>query len=191
MASPVLTGSPTTEERIRSACARRGGAMLEVTDYAPLPLRKPVRSLVWIQGRLRDVPTDDVPGLLDLVATSDPNPALLQVNTERNSPAAGSDPDIRYALVRLEVESVVVADTTGAEAVTLGALLDARPDPFRTMESLGLDRCGVQRRVEDTDGDHDVRLPFATPVVDATGLNRAIRVLLGCPFRNGLRARGA
>src|SRR4051812_27423690 len=87
--------APTTAERIRSACARGGGAMLaaegadptptpvhhllddgsfaimvpsggllagmivasgasgiqavlEMTDYAPLPLREPVRSLVWI-----------------------------------------------------------------------------------------------------------------------------------------------
>ena len=90
--------APTTAERIRSACARGGGAMLaveglepaatpvhhlladgsfaitvpangllsgmvvaagahgvqavlELTDYAPLPLREPVRSLVWIRGR--------------------------------------------------------------------------------------------------------------------------------------------
>ena len=32
-------------------------AVLEMTDYAPLPLREPVRSLVWIQGRLHHVPT--------------------------------------------------------------------------------------------------------------------------------------
>src|SRR4051812_10578060 len=90
--------TPTTAERIRSACVRAGGAMLavggveristpvhhllddgsfaitvpgdgmaemaiaaggagvqavlEMTDYAPLPLREPVRSLVWICGRL-------------------------------------------------------------------------------------------------------------------------------------------
>ena len=36
-------------------------AVLEMTDYAPLPLREPVRSLVWIRGRLRDVPSGDVP----------------------------------------------------------------------------------------------------------------------------------
>ena len=91
--------APTTAERIRSTCARAGGAMLaiegveptasavhhllddgsfaitvpvssviadmivaagaagihgvlEMTDYAPLPLREPVRSLVWISGRV-------------------------------------------------------------------------------------------------------------------------------------------
>ena len=26
-----------------------------MTDYAPLPLREPVRSLVWIRGRLHHV----------------------------------------------------------------------------------------------------------------------------------------
>ncbi|MGB3356440.1 MAG: DUF2470 domain-containing protein [Mycobacterium sp.] len=261
----MVSPAPTTAERIRSACARAGGAMLavegldptptpvhhlladgsfaitapvggvlaatvvsaanegvqavlEMTDYAPLPLREPVRSLVWIQGRLREVPMGEVAGLLDLIAASDPNPALLQVDSELSS-ATG---ETRYALMRLEIESVVVADATGAESVALGALLGASPDPFCAMEScwlqhmesahrdvvdrlanrlptalrrgrvrpLGLDRYGVQLRVEGDDGDHDVRLPFAKPVDDVTGLSQAIRVLMGCPFLNGLRARG-
>lgn len=257
--------APTTAERIRSACARGGGAMLaveglepcttpvhhlmadgsfaitapangllygmvvssgargvqavlELTDYAPIPLREPVRSLVWIRGRVQHVPAGDVAGTLDLIATESPNPALLQVNTGQQQAAGGDTP---YALMRLEIESVVVADSTGAEAVNVGTLLDARPDPFCTLEScwlqhlesahrevvdrladrlpnplrrgrvrpLGLDRYGVQLRVEDEDGDHDVRLPFATPVDDVTGLSQAIRVLMGCPFLNGLRSR--
>jgi hypothetical protein len=192
-------------------------AVLEMTDYAPLPLREPVRSLVWIRGRLHDVPASEVADLLDLIATEDPNPALLQVNS-------GSDDtvtDTRYALMRLEIDSVVVADSTGAESVGLSSLLGARPDPFCAMEScwlqhmesahrevvdrlasrlpvslrrgrvrpLGLDRYGVQLRIEGDDGDHDVRLPFAKPVDDISGLSQAIRVLMGCPFLNGLRAR--
>jgi hypothetical protein len=183
-------------------------AVLEMTDYAPLPLREPVRSLVWIRGRLHGVPDGEVAALLDLIATEDPSPALLQVNSD-------------YSLMRLEIESVVVADATGAEAVGVGALLDAKPDPFCAMEScwlkhmesahrevvdrlasrlpmplrrgrvrpLGLDRYGVQLRVEGDDGDHDVRLPFPRPVDDVTGLSQAIRILMGCPFLNGLRAR--
>ena len=83
-----------------------------MTDYAPLPLREPVRSLVWIQGRLRTVSDAEVPALLDLIAATDPNPALLQVNP-------GSADEHRYAMMRLEVESVVVADSTGAESVPL------------------------------------------------------------------------
>jgi hypothetical protein len=189
-------------------------AVLEMTDYAPLPLREPVRSLVWIRGRLHGVPDSEIAALLDLIATEDPNPALLQVNSD-------SGADAQYALMRLEIESVVVADSTGAESVGVGALLGARPDPFCAMEScwlkhmesahrevvdrlasrlpmslrrgrvrpLGLDRYGVQLRVEGDDGDHDVRLPFAKPVDDVTGLSQAIRILMGCPFLNGLRAR--
>jgi hypothetical protein len=257
--------APSTAERIRSACARGGGAMLavagvdpaatpvhhllddgsfaitvpadgvlegmvisagapgvqavlEMTDYAPLPLREPVRSLVWIRGRLHHIPSRDVSGLLDLIAADNPNPALLQVNTCATEAARGDTP---YALMRLEVDTVVVADSTGAESVGLSTLLDAQPDPFCALEScwlqhlesahrevvdrlanrlptplrrgrvrpLGLDRYGVQLRVENEDGDHDVRLPFAKPVDDVTGLSQAIRILMGCPFLNGLRAR--
>ncbi len=260
----MTTTTPTTAERIRSACARGGEAMLaveglepcdspvhhllddgsfaitapvdgdlvgkveaaetagvqallEMTDYAPLPLREPVRSLVWIRGRLFPVPADEIPALLDLIATEDPNPALLQVN----SGDGRTEGDARYTLLRLEIDSVVVADSTGAESVGVSALLGARPDPFCAMEScwlqhmesahrevvdrlasrlpmalrrgrvrpLGLDRYGVRLRVENDDGDHDVRLPFTNPVDDVTGLSQAIRVLMGCPFLNGLRAR--
>lgn len=192
-------------------------AVLELTDYAPLPLREPVRSLVWIRGRIHEVPLADAVAVLDLIATDCPNPALLQVHSH----LLGEDSDVRYVLARLEIESVVVADATGAESIGIGELLAARPDPFCAMEScwlqhldsahrdvidrlatklpaalrrgrvrpLGLDRYGVRLRVESIDGDHDVRLPFARPVDDVVGLSQAIRILMGCPFLNGLRAR--
>ena len=184
-------------------------AMLEITDYAPLPLREPVRSLVWIRGQLQPVPAPAVRAILDLVAAEDPDPALLRVGDG-------------HVLLRMEVESVVVADATGAESVGVSALLAARPDPFCALETgwlrhldtahhdvvarlatklpsplrrgrvrpLGLDRYGVRLRVEGDDGDHDVRLAFHHPVDDVHGLSQAIRILLGCPFVNGLRARG-
>ena len=119
--------------------------------------------------------------------------------------------DTRYLLARLEIESVVVTDATGAEAVDTAVLLAARPDPFCTFEScwirlldtahrdvvaqlvarlpawlrrgdvrpLGVDRYGVRLRVETADGDR-------TPVDDVTGLSQAIRVLMGCPFGQGV-----
>ncbi len=202
--SPLTAIAATTE-------AAGVQAVLELTDYAPLPLREPVRSLVWIRGTLRTVPDREVPALLDLIAASNPHPALLEVNSTR-----GQD-----VLMRLEIESVVAADSTGAESISVAGLLGALPDPFCAMESawlqhldaehrdvvdrlasrlpgalrngrvrpLGLDRYGVALRVESADGDHDVRLPFPHPVDDVTGLSRAIRILMGCPFLNGLRAR--
>ena len=194
-------------------------AVLELADYAPLPLREPVRSLVWIRGRLHRVPPTEVRDMLDLIAAEHPHPALLQVRTPDSGPPA--EGDTQYLLARLEIESVVVTDATGAEAVDSAALLAARPDPFCAFEScwirhldtahrdvvarlasrlparlrrgdvrpLGIDRYGMRLRVESAEGDRDVRLPFRTPVDDVVGLGKAIRVLLGCPFVNGLRAR--
>ncbi|OBJ07607.1 DUF2470 domain-containing protein [Mycobacterium colombiense] len=195
-------------------------ALLELTDYAPLPLREPVRSLVWVRGHLQEVHPSEILDTLDLIAAECPNPALLGVDTPRCAPPDGEEP--RYTLLRLEIASVVVTDATGAEPVSVGDLLDAQPDPFCALESsllwhldtahsdvlarlvsrlpaplrrghvrpLGLDRYGVRFRVEGDDRDHDVRLPFHKPVDDMTGLSQAIRVLMGCPFINGLRARG-
>jgi hypothetical protein len=194
-------------------------ALLELADYAPLPLREPVRSLVWVRGQLQEVHPAEILHTLDAIAAECPNPALLGVDTPRCTPAAGEDP--RYTLLRLEIASVVVTDATGAEPVSVDDLLAARPDPFCELESsllwhldtahadvlarlvsrlpaplrrgqvrpLGLDRYGVRFRVEGNDRDHDVRLPFHKPVDDMTGLSQAIRVLMGCPFINGLRAR--
>ena len=191
-------------------------AVLELADYAPLPLREPVRSLVWIRGRLHQVPLAAVPGMLDGIAAEHPNPALLQVQTSESGPVV--DDDTRYLLARLDIESVVVTDSTGAEAVDVGALLAARPDPFCAFEScwirhldtahrdvvtrlaarlparlrrgdvrpLGVDRYGVRLRVESADGDRDIRLPFRQPVDDVTGLGQAIRVLMRCPFGQGV-----
>ncbi|MBX9638703.1 MAG: DUF2470 domain-containing protein [Mycobacteriaceae bacterium] len=257
---PVAHSTPTTAERIRSACSRAGAALtavegrepvttpvhhllydgsfaiavpragadglacetqalLELTDYAPLPVREPVRSLVWVRGRLHRVPPGAVAKLLDLIATEDPNPVLLHVDRPSCAPSDPGEP--RYTLLRLIIDSVVVTDATGAEPVCVRDLLAARPDPFCEIESsllwhlatahddvvarlvsrlpaplrrgqvrpLGLDRYGVRFRVEGNDGDRDVRLPFHKPVDDMNGLRQAIRVLMGCPFVNGLRAR--
>ncbi|ORV08552.1 DUF2470 domain-containing protein [Mycobacterium celatum] len=226
-AEPVTTplhhllsdGSFAVAAPLDAAAPSSAQAVLELADYAPLPLREPVRSLVWIRGRLQQVPAAAVPAMLDLIATEDPNPALLQVHTAASSPPADDDP--RYALLRLEIESVVVTDSTGAESVGVTALLAAQPDPFCALEScwirhldsahrdvvarlasrlpaplrrgdvrpLGIDRYGVRLRIESADGDRDVRLPFRKPVDDVVGLSQAIRVLMGCPFVNGLRAR--
>jgi hypothetical protein len=203
-------------------CGASGAqTVLELADYAPLPLREPVRSLVWIRGRLHRVPPSEVRDMLDLIAAEHPHPALLQVQTPASASKPLAEGDTQYLLARLEIESVVVTDATGAEAVDSAALLAARPDPFCAFEScwirhldtahsdvvarlasrlparlrrgdvrpLGIDRYGMRLRVESAEGDRDVRLPFRTPVDDVIGLGKAVRILLGCPFVNGLRAR--
>jgi hypothetical protein len=198
-------------------------ALLELTDYAPLPLRKPVRTLVWAWGTVHYVTLPATNALLDVVAAENPDPALLQVDTAASvtSGVATTESETRYTLLRLALNSAVAADAAGTDSVEVGDLLAAHPDPFCAMETawlqhlesghpdvlarltsqlpaelrrgrvrpLSLDRYGIRLRVECADDDHDVRMAFNPPVHDACSLSRAIRVLMGCPFRNGLRAR--
>ena len=72
------------------------------------------------------MPTAEVAELLDLIAAQDPNPAL-RVSTQEWA-ASG---DTRYVPMRLEIESVVVADSTGAEAVGVSTLLGRSPTVLR------------------------------------------------------------
>lgn len=90
----------------------------------------------------------------------------------------------------LESDLLWHLDTAHGDVVS--RLVSRLPAPLRRgqVRPLGLDRYGVRFRVEGNDRDHDVRLPFHKPVDDMTGLSQAIRVLMGCPFINGLRARG-
>ncbi|MFE7744066.1 DUF2470 domain-containing protein [Nocardia sp. NPDC057455] len=181
-------------------------AVLELTDHAPLPLREPVRALVWLRGWVRAVPARAQRALATEVAKDHPHPALLDIG-------------FGATLLRLVIDSAVVADSTGAESVSSDELRLAQPDPFCAMESawlqhmqadhadivaqlarhlpphlqrgivhpLAIDRYGLTLRVEGHDGDHDFRLPFSAPADDIEGLSRAVRTLAGCPFLNGLR----
>lgn len=185
-------------------------AVLELTDTTTIALREPVRALVWLRGRLQ--PVHDQRTLALEVSAELAHHALLGVGHGT-------------VLLRLELESAVVADSTGAAPVGVTELLAARPDPFCADEAtwlrhlehthadllalmarrlpahlrrgqvraLGLDRYGLRLRVEQAHGlgDADVRLPFHAPVDSDRALGRALRVLAGCPFRNGLQARTA
>ncbi|MEV2222901.1 DUF2470 domain-containing protein [Nocardia vinacea] len=181
-------------------------AVLELTDHAPLPLREPVRALVWLRGWVRAVPTQALRALATEVAKDHPHPDLLDVGHSAT-------------LLRVVINSAVVADSTGAESVCVDELRLAQPDPFCALESawlqhmdadhadiiaqlarhlpprlqtgavhpLAIDRYGVTLRIEGHDGDHDFRLPFNSPADDIESLSRAVRTLAGCPFLNGLR----
>src|SRR6185503_16084361 len=120
VAMTTAVAAPTTAERIRSACVRAGGAMLAIEGVDPIAT--PVHHLLDDGSFAITVPGNGtLAGMV--VAADDPNPALLQVNSDAAA-------DTRYSLMRLEIESVVVADSTGAESVGVGALLGAEPDPF-------------------------------------------------------------
>ena len=183
-------------------------AVLELTDLAPLALRERVRSLVWLRGTVHPVPPNAERILAAEVAAENPQEALLDVGHSTT-------------LMRLRLDSAVVADSSGAEPVDIDELRLASPDPFWQLEGawlqhlnedhpdvidklsrrlppnlrrgrvrpLAIDRYGVTLRVEGGDGDRDVRLPFGEPVHDFAGLTKAVRILIGCPFLNGLRAR--
>ena len=95
--------------------------------------------------------------------------------------AARPDPFCAFEACWIQHLDTAHRDVVARLATRLPARLrrgDVRP--------LGVDRYGVRLRVESADGDRDVRLPFHQPVDDVTGLGQAIRVLMGCPFVNGI-----
>ncbi|MCU1641003.1 MAG: hypothetical protein JWN03_1278 [Nocardia sp.] len=203
----IAVPSSSVAALLVGGCGATGSpAVLELTDHAPLPLREPVRSLVWLRGWVHAVPGNTQRALASAVAEDHPHPALL---------------DIGYTstLVRLVVDSAVVADTSGADSVSREQLRQARPDPFCAMEGawlqhlhadhadvidrlarhlpaqlrrgalihpLAIDRYGVTLRVEAVEADHDIRVPFAAPAHDVESLSRAVQALAGNPFEQGI-----
>ncbi|MFL6142761.1 MAG: DUF2470 domain-containing protein [Labedaea sp.] len=181
----------------------------EVVDLAPVPLREPVRGLLWITGWLR---AENGPAARQIaleVAQSRPDPRLLDLGHGA-------------AMVRLEPASLVLADPEGTYPVRAADFAAADPDPFRAEEAgwlrhlelshpdvvgqlarhlpeslrgghvrpLGLDRYGLRLRVETygiEPADHDVRLAFARPIGTPDELAGELRRLVGCPFLAGTR----
>jgi hypothetical protein len=176
-------------------------AMVEVVDLAPVPLREPVRGLLWITGWLRVMPMDEAREIALEVAETRADPRLLDLGHGAS-------------LVRLVPASLVLADAEGTHPVRLDDFSVAEPDPFCGQEAgwlrhlelthvdvvgllarhlpealrgghirpLGLDRYGLRLRVEALEADHDVRLAFSRPIRTATELALELRRLVGCPF---------
>lgn len=131
LTSPVhlLRGEPGTPPEVLllaprehpvAALARRrpgGTGLVEVTDTAPVALREPVRGLAWLRGAVHPVAPRQERSLALLLAASHPVDALLDVGGAAT-------------LLRVVVGSAVLADATGAAAVTADTLAAARPDPF-------------------------------------------------------------
>ncbi|EHK88401.1 DUF2470 domain-containing protein [Saccharomonospora azurea] len=177
---------------------------MEITDEAPVPLRQPVRGLLWLTGWLRGLDPQTARAKAVSIAehTAEPDPRLLDVGHG-------------LTLLRLTPASVVVADSEGTHSlspITFGA---AAPDPLYDYEGrwlrhlehrhadvvlrlsrllppelrdgrvrpLGLDRWGLRLRVETSGDDHDVRLSFSRSVDNPPQLAVELRKLAGCPFR--------
>jgi hypothetical protein len=100
-------------------------AVLELTDHSPLTLREPVRALVWLRGWVRTVPPQAQHALASEVAKDHPHPGLLDVG-------------YTATLLRVVINSAVVADSSGAESVCVDELRVAEPDPFCGLESAWL-----------------------------------------------------
>ncbi|MDL5154717.1 DUF2470 domain-containing protein [Actinomycetospora termitidis] len=174
--------------------------MLELTDSAPVPVRQPVRGLVWVCGRVRVLPTRVARRAALRIAADHPDERLLDVGH--------SD-----VLLRLDPGSVVLSDAEGTGTFTPAEVAAAPADPFvdqgdawlghlaaahgalvaglarhlpvalrrpeHTVVPLGVDRLGLRLRVETARGDHDVRLGFSRPVACSRMLGAEVRRLAG------------
>lgn len=178
-------------------------AMLELTDHSPLQLRNPVRSLIWFSGTLRTVdrPRHVAAGIAEIL----PHPELLDVG--HNSELLVLELPSVVAADTTGAESVDIDTVLAAapdpfaeyETAWLEHLEKDHPDIVTRIarhipaaahrgriRPLGLDRYGLRLRIESGSGDHDVRIPFHEPVDDPSGLSKALRRLIGCPFTNRL-----
>ncbi|MAU80681.1 MAG: DUF2470 domain-containing protein [Gordonia sp.] len=110
---------PTDGDAVTLAgdCPDGIAAMVEVTDCAPIDLRERVRSLVWLNGTLHAVPTNLERDLAVEIATEHPDDGLLDLGH-------GS------SMLRLQIDSAVIATSAGAASVPSAELAGATPDPF-------------------------------------------------------------
>ncbi|MCF8587280.1 DUF2470 domain-containing protein [Gordonia sp. HY285] len=96
--------------------------VVEVIDCAPLQLRERVRALVWLTGGLHEVPTDLQRELAVEIAGDHPDERLLDVGHG-------------YSMVRMALETAVIATSIGAGAVAVDELACAEPDVFWAYEN--------------------------------------------------------
>ncbi len=202
----LLIGTDTAAMEATGRTGEGVAAMVEVTDCAPIELREPVRSLIWLNGVLHRVPADLERDLAMEIALDHPADELLDLGHG-------------YSMLRLQLSGAVIATAAGAASVSAEELTRATPDPFWENEAdwiahldsehsdlvvqmsrrlpttlrsgrvrpLGIDRFGIRFRIE-ADSDSDVRLAFDRPVTDVIELSKALRALAGCPFLNSLPA---
>lgn len=110
---------PTAGATLAAVSAAPDGvaAMLEITDCAPIDLRERVRSLIWLKGDLHQVPADLERDLAIEIAAEHPDGGLLDIGHGRS-------------MLRLQIDSAVIASSSGAASVSGSELAGASPDPF-------------------------------------------------------------
>ncbi|WUD22706.1 DUF2470 domain-containing protein [Lentzea sp. NBC_00516] len=176
-------------------------AMLEIADQAPVPLREPVRGLLWLTGWVTAL--DGEAARQEILAVADVRPDHRLLDAGHGA-----------SVLRLTPASMVIADAEGTSSIRPEQFASAAPDPFcgnedhwlRHLEAahsdvvdqlarhlpeelrtghvrpLGLDRFGLRLRVETECDDHDVRIAFSKPVSTPQELAAELRRLMGCPF---------
>jgi hypothetical protein len=194
---------PDHHPLVRQAMDAELASMVEVADRAPVPLREPVRGLLWITGWLRMLGGAEAREEALAVAEEHPDSRLLDVGHG-------------VTALRLSPASLVLADGDGTSSLRPADFGAATPDPFCRYEDhwlrhlelahrdvvgmlnrllpdhlrgghvrpLGVDSYGLRLRVETPDADHDVRLAFSTPVNTPGELGHQLRSMVGCPFLN-------
>ncbi|MFE3638483.1 DUF2470 domain-containing protein [Streptomyces sp. NPDC059168] len=155
-------------------CAPRGEptAVVEFADAAPVPVRRRVRSRLWLAGRLTPV------GGSLLVRPT-------RVVLWQPSGSVPVDPDA-FTAARPD-------PLTGAEARLLTHLAEAHPDAVERLTRLvrpedlhaatrvtplAVDRHGLTLRIERARTQGDVRLPFHSPADDVAQLAERMHALL-------------
>jgi uncharacterized protein DUF2470 len=198
---------PSSHPLVSAASSGELSAVLELADVAPVPLREPVRGLLWLTGWLRTLDGDEARAEAVRVSESRPDPRLLDVGHDAT-------------LLALRPASMVLADAEGTTSVPISSFAAAAPDPFCHYEAewlrhlelrhsdvvgslarhvpddlrgghirpLGLDRLGLRLRVEAVTADHDVRMAFSQAIGTPQELSVELRRLVGCPFLAARRA---
>ncbi|MFB8761790.1 DUF2470 domain-containing protein [Nocardiopsis alba] len=155
---------------------------IEFTDTAPVDLRDRVRSLLWINGNLRRPSARRARDLALEAVEDDPDERLLDLGHGRTMVVLEphlimySDNDGCHLLSPEEFTSLRADPFDRWEGPWLrhlerdhGDLLHAVvrhcpvPLPEGRPRPLGVDRYGLRLRLEGSDGDHDVLIPFHRP----------------------------
>ena len=173
-------------------------ATVEFTDTAPVDLRDPTRSLLWISGELRAPSPREARDRALAALADDPDERLLDLGHGRT-------------LIVMTPHLIIHSDHEGCHLLNPEEFTDAAADPFGRWEGpwlrhleddhpdvlwalvsrcgvqlppgrprpLGVDRHGLRLRLEGPDGDHDVRIPFRRPACTPHDVAHEVQEMAG------------